>query len=170
MNLFWQRYKNQIGDKIRSIKEKKQYRKNVKIFKKNQNSEDDEGDDIRDIYNKKTPKHQKKGYTPKSYRGTDIEIAGFENPKDLKALKKDDLSTIDTKELNKKVESKNATNRKPVEAPKPNPAMLKSGIAGKKSAMAKIILEIKENYNADGHVSALDNFDHSSDKDGGRGM
>ena len=169
--LFIARYKNQTKDRTKSIKESKEYIKNTKKFFKNANSEDDEGDDIRDIYNKKTPKHKKKGYTPKSYRGTDIEIAGFENPNDLKALKKDDLNTIDTEDLEKEVAIKNSNEiKKPVEAPKPDPSTFKSGIANKKSAMAKMILEIKENYNAAGHVSALDNFDNSPERGGGRGI
>ena len=176
--LFLVRKKDYKQDEITSINEQQEYEELNHYYSqfssKNEEdteSEQDEGDDIRDIYNKKTPKFKKSGYQTKTYRGTDIEIAGFESPKDLKALHKDDLNTIDTDDLDREVAKKEAEEKqKPVEAPKPDPESMKSGIAGMKSAMEKMNLEIKENYMSGKTVSALDNFEHGvkSSKEGGK--
>ena len=173
--LFLVRKKDYKQDEIISINEQQEYEELNNYYSKlsgeNEEDAEDEGDDIRDIYNKKTPKFKKSGYQTKTYRGTDIEIAGFESPKDLKALHKDDLNTIDTDDLDKEVAKKEAEEKqKPVEAPKPDPESIKSGIAGMKSAMEKMTLEVKENYMSGKTVSALDNFEHGgkSSKEGGK--
>ena len=172
--LFIARKKRYKEDKIISIREQQEYEDSNNNYSQfsneNKVNEDDEGDDIRDIYNKKTPKFKKNGYQTKTYRGTDIEIAGFENPKDLKDLKKDDLNTIDTEDLDREVNKKEAGEiNKPVEAPKPDPESIKSGIAGMKAAMEKMNLEVRENYMSGKGASALDNFEHGykNAKEGG---
>ena len=108
------------------------------------------------------------GYQPKAYRGTDIEIAGFESVKDLKALQRDEVLKVGSEDLHKVEEKK-----KIVEPFKPQDLEVeKSGIGSKKAALQKVQLEVKQNYQAKGENSALDNFKHSIEEiknSGGRG-
>jgi hypothetical protein len=142
-----------------------EYEEQTIIWQK-EHQEEDEGDeeDRRDIYNNKAPKNKnKKSYQPKNYRGTDIEVAGFESAADQKALRGETLTDEERQEFNKEIEKDKIDEGKPVETPKMDPETLKSGIASIKSALEKMMLEVKENYNATGVTSARDNRRNSVD-------
>lgn len=120
------------------------YENATKLFEETSNKED-EGDDIRDIYNKKNKKQ--KNYQPKSYRGADIEVTASESKKDLKDLKRDDLNTIDLEDLQEVIEEERKEERKEEEEDRI-----------KKTSREANIDEIGENYRATGGFSDKDNF------------
>lgn len=108
-------------------------------------SEDSTG--IVDPYSRK----KKGGYQTKNYRGTDIEVAGFESVEDLIKLKREEVTQIEKEDLKLEQEEK-----KP-EVKTVNPEDLHSGIGGDKAREDVMGVEIKQNYRVKKEVSGIAN-------------
>jgi hypothetical protein len=145
-----------------SISEIEDYEVVENINKQNLNNNEDDWEDEKDkrAEEKKNKNKKKKPYQPKNYRGTDIEIAGFESAKDARKLKGETLTSSEKQVLNEEIQKDNTKiEEKPIE--KIDLDRLKSGIAGNKSAIEKVTLEVKENYSM-GIESGLDNKIHDT--------
>lgn len=137
-------------EEVESINEVEEYESEAQLYTE---ENEDEEDDTNGVVDPITRKKKEGGYQTKIYRGTDIEVAGFESKKDLAALKREELATIDAHELEEPEDMIEAKSEEPIITDE----MLESGIGGDKARMQTMNIEVSQNYRVKGEVSGIAN-------------
>ena len=135
------------------IDEVEEYTSEADLYKKEE-SETSDSDGIVDPYSRK----KKGGYQTKTYRGTDIETAGFED--ENYAYKKSTERKDEAAAKKLLEENKLEVEEDEVEIPQVqpiDPKELESGIAGDEARIQTMNVEIKQNYRAKSEVSGIAN-------------